>query len=98
MEDRIMRLLILAAAAMLVITGTAMAAQSDPTNIKGARHHNYRNANASIAKSSAPVSAAPVSSAPTDTAGAHDMHMKNLRDSGHNPASDVDANGYYKAN
>jgi hypothetical protein len=98
MEDRIMRLLILAAAATLVITGTAMAAQSDQTNVKGARHHNYRNANASIAKSSAPVSADPVSSAPTGTLGAHDMHMKNLRESGHNPASDVDANGYFKAN
>ena len=77
-----MRLLILAAAATLVITGTAMAAQ-----------HHHRNANASIAKSSAPVS-----SAPADTLGAHDVYMKNLHDSGHNPASDVDAAGYFKTN
>jgi len=93
-----MRLLILAAAATLVITGTAMADPSDQTNVKGARHHNYRNANASIAKSSAPVNSAPVNSGPADTLGAHDLYMKNLRDSGHNPASDVDANGYFKAN
>ena len=43
-----MRVLILAAAATLVITGTAMANESVQ------RHQHYRNANASIADSLAP--------------------------------------------
>jgi hypothetical protein len=98
-----MRLLILATAAMLVIAGTAMADELDQTNVNGARHHHYRNANASMARSSAPVGSAPVStdsgsSVPADTLSAHELHMRNLRDSGHDPASDVDANGYFKSN
>jgi hypothetical protein len=87
----IMRLVILAAAATLVITGAAMADESDQANVTGTRHHHYRNANASVARS-----AAPVSSDPVDTLNAHDLHMRNLRDSGHNPASDVDANGNFR--
>jgi hypothetical protein len=63
-----------------------------------AAQHHHRNANASIAKGSAPVSSDPVSSAPADTLGARDLYMKNLHDSGHNPASDVDAAGYFKTN
>ena len=90
-----MRLLILVAAATLVITGNATADELNQTNVKGARHQHYRNANASIARSSAPVSSDPASSVPAETLSAHDLHMKNLRDSGHNPASDVDANGNY---
>jgi hypothetical protein len=74
--------LLILAAAATLVTGTAMAAQ-----------HHHRNANASIAKSSAPVS-----SAPADTRGARDLYVKNLHDSGHNPASDVDAAGYFKTN
>ena len=98
-----MRLLVLAAAATLVIAGTALADESDQTNLNGARHHHYRNANASMARSSdplgsAPVVSDPVSSVPADTLSAHDLYMRNLRDSGHNPASDVDANGYFKGN
>src|ERR1700688_5246271 len=76
-EDHIMRLLILAAAATLVITGTAMAEESLGTNAKGAHHHHhFRDANASVADGAAPI----------DTLSAHDLHMENFRDSGYNPA------------
>jgi hypothetical protein len=81
-EDHIMRLLILAAAATLVITGTAMADESVGTNAKGAHHH-FRDANASVAEGAAPI----------DTLSAHDLHIKNLHDSGYNPASDFNAAG-----
>ena len=72
-----MRLLILAAAATLVITGTAMA--------KGAHHHHhhYRDANASVAEDSAAA----------DTLSAHKAHIKNLHDSGYNPANDFNSAG-----
>jgi hypothetical protein len=79
-----MRLLILAAAATLVITGTAMADESVGTNVKGAHHHHhYRDANASVAKDSAAA----------DTPSAHEAHIKNLHDSGYNPASDFNSAG-----
>jgi hypothetical protein len=81
-----MRLLILAAAATLVITGTAMADESVGTNAKGAHHHHYRDANASVADDSVPA----------DTLSAHDLHVKNLHDSGYNAASDVNAAGNIK--
>jgi hypothetical protein len=68
-----MRLLILAAAATLAISGTAMAAQ----------HHHHRHANAQAA--SAPVAEGGV---PADTLNAHELVLRNLHDSGHNPASD----------
>jgi hypothetical protein len=83
-EDHIMRLLILAASATLVITGTAMAEESVGTNAKGAHHHHhFRDANASVAEGAAPI----------DTLSAHDLHMENLRNSGYNPASDFNAAG-----
>jgi hypothetical protein len=79
-----MRLLILAAAATLMITGTAMAEESVRTSAKGAHHHHhFRDANASAAEGAAPI----------DTLGAHDLHMENLRDSGYNPAGDFNAAG-----
>jgi hypothetical protein len=77
-----MRLLILAAAATLVITGTAMADESVGTSVKGAHHH-YHDANASVAEDSAAA----------DTASAHGAHIKNLHDSGYNPASDFNSAG-----
>jgi hypothetical protein len=83
-----MRLLILAAAATLVLTGTAMADESAPTSAKGAKHHHYREANAS----------APEGSAPADTLSAHDARLKNLHDSGYNPAGDRDAAGNIRQN
>ncbi len=83
-----MRLLILAAAATLAITSTAMAEDSAGTNVKGARHHHYRDANASV----------PEGSAPADVLSAHDAHIQNLRDSGYNPASDRDAAGNVRTN
>jgi hypothetical protein len=81
-----MRLLILAAAATLVITGTAVADESVGTNAKGAHHHHYRDANASVADDSVPA----------DTLSAHELHVKNLHDSGYNAASDVNAAGNIK--
>jgi hypothetical protein len=78
-----MRLLILAAAATLVLTGAAMADESAQTSAKVAKHHHYREANALVAEGSAPA----------DTLSAHDARVKNLHDSGYNPASDHDAAG-----
>ena len=78
-----MRLLVLAAAVTLVITGTAMADESVGTNAKGAHHHHYRDANASVGENSTPA----------DTMSAHEAHIKNLHDSGYNPASDFNAAG-----
>jgi hypothetical protein len=89
-EDHIMRLLILVAAAALVVTGPAMADDSMQTGVKAARHQHNRNANASM-------NAAPASPATTDP-GANDMRMKNLHDSGYNPAGDRDASGNMKQN
>lgn len=82
-----MRLLILAAAATLVLTGAA-AADESVHNFKGARHHHTSDANASV----------PEGSAPADTLSAHDAHMKNLHDAGYNPAGDLDAAGNVKQN
>jgi hypothetical protein len=82
-----MRLLILAAAATLVLTGAATADES--AQIKGARHHHHTSdANASV----------PEGSAPADTLSAHDAHMKNLHDAGYNPAGDLDAAGNVRQN
>jgi hypothetical protein len=71
-----MRLLILATAATLVLTGAVSA--------KEMKHHQFRDANASMAQGSG-VSA--------DTLSAHDAHILNLRDSGYNPSGDRDAAG-----
>lgn len=78
-----MRLLALAAAATLALTATAMADDSMPASVKGAKHHHYREANASV----------PEGAAPADTLSAHDARVRNLRDSGYNPASDRDGAG-----
>ena len=77
-----MRLLILTAAATLLITGTAMA--DNPRH----HHHHYRESNAS-----APAAYEPDGSAPADTLSAHETHIKNLHDSGYNPAGDFNAAG-----
>jgi hypothetical protein len=86
-----MRLLVLATAATLVLTGTAMAQDSVQPSGKGAKHHHYREANASVARDTS--ASAAVDSAPADTLSAHDTRVKNLHDSGYNPASDRDAAG-----
>jgi hypothetical protein len=87
-EDHILRLLILTAAATLMITGAAMADESVGTNAKGSHHHHhYRDANASAEDS-----------ASADTLSAHEMHIKNLHDSGYNPASDFNAAGNVQTN
>jgi hypothetical protein len=79
-----MRRLILAAAATLVITGSAMAGESVGTHVKGAHHHHhYRDANASVAGDSSAA----------DALSAHQAHIKNLHDSGYNPASDFNSVG-----
>ena len=75
-----MRLLI---AATLALGATAMADESMQPGVKGAKHHHYREANASVA----------VDSAPADTLNAHDAYLKNLRDSGYNPSGDRDGAG-----
>ncbi len=69
-----MRLLILAAAATLAISGTAMAAQ----------HHHHHHA-AGAQANSAP---APEGATPADPLSAHELVLRNLHDSGHNPAND----------
>jgi len=53
--------------------------------VAGTRHRHYRDANASIAGGSAPANT-----------GAHRVYMKNLRDSGYNPAGDFNAAGNMK--
>ena len=81
-----MRLLILAATATFLITGAAMADESDGTSAR--HHHHYRDANASV-----PNAYVPDGSAPADTLSAHEAHIKNLHDSGYNPAGDFNAAG-----
>jgi hypothetical protein len=78
----IMRLLVLAAAATSLLLTGSAMAE-------GAKHHHhYREANASV----------PDGSAPADTLSTHDAHLKNLRDSGYNPAGDHDAAGNIRQN
>jgi hypothetical protein len=79
-----MRLLILAAAATLALTGAASANDS----VKHTKKAHFQDANASV----------PLDAAPADTMSAHDSYMKNLRDSGYNPAGDHDASGNVKSN
>jgi hypothetical protein len=54
-----------------------------------AQHHHHSAANASAAE---------VSAAPADTLGAHDAYVKNLHDSGYNPAGDRDSAGNIRQN
>jgi hypothetical protein len=68
-----MRFIILAATASLALTGTAMAAQ----------HHHHHHAGATNAP--APVADGAV---PADTLSAHELYIRNLHDSGYNPAAD----------
>jgi hypothetical protein len=51
-------------------------------------HHHHLDANAS----------APEGAAPADILGNHGAYMKNLHDSGYNPASDRDAAGNIRTN
>jgi hypothetical protein len=74
-EDHIMRSLILAAAATLVLSGTAMAAQ----------HHHHHHHAANVAAASTPV---PDGAVPADVLSAHELVIRNLHDSGYNPAAD----------
>jgi hypothetical protein len=85
-----MRVLILAAAATLIVTGAAMADDSVQSPVKGSHHHHhhYRDANASV----------PSDAAPADVLSAHESHLKNLRDSGYNPANDFTSAGVVKTN
>jgi len=56
-------------------------------SVRGTQHRHYRDANASIAEGSAP----------TDTPSQR-VYIKNLRDSGYDPAGDFDAAGNMKVN
>jgi hypothetical protein len=88
-----MRLLILAAAATLAITGAARADEPAPTDGKVVHHrHHNREANASIG---APVAEGAI---PADTLSNHDAYMKNLHDSGYNPTGDRDSSGNTRQN
>lgn len=82
-----MRLLILAAAATLAITGTAMA---DPLSTSAVHHHHHSGTTAAAAVTEG--------GAPVDTLSAHDARMKNLHDSGYNPAGDFTSAGTIKQN
>jgi hypothetical protein len=86
-----MRLLILAAAATLAITGTAMADESAPTHLSAAHHHHRHSGTTAAA-------AVTEGAAPVDTLNAHDARMKNLHDSGYNPAGDFTPAGTIKQN
>jgi hypothetical protein len=82
-----MKLLILAAAATLALTGGALASEQG----KHVKRVHYRDANASIDNAYASDGSVP-------SYGDHDFYIKNLRDSGYNPASDRDAYGNQKVN
>jgi len=86
-----MRLLILAAAASFALTGAALADESAPAHLS-ASHHHHRHSG-----TSAPAAAAE-GAAPVDTLSAHDARMKNLHDSGYNPAGDFTSAGTVKQN
>ena len=82
-----MRILILAAAATLAVTGAAMARESVHHHHHVAHHHSH-NASAPIAEGSAPA----------DTLSTHDAYMQNLHDSGYNSHGDRDAYGNVRQN
>jgi hypothetical protein len=81
-----MRILVLAAAATLALTGAAMARESVHHH-HHAMHHQYQNTAAPAGEGAA-----------ADSISAHDTYMKNLHDSGYNPHNDYDANGIIKSN
>ena len=68
----------------LVISAAAAAALFITGTAMAAQHHHHQRhiANAPAVEGSVPA----------DTLGAHELHMKNLRDSGYNPAADSPAN------
>ena len=82
-----MRLLILATAAALALTGGAMAGEQG----KHVKRVHYRDANASVDSASAADGAIP-------DYGSHDFYMKNLRDSGYNSSNNRDGFGNEKVN
>ena len=86
-----MRLLVLAAAATFALTGAAMADESAPAHPNAVHHHHRHSgttASAAVAEGAAPI----------DTLNAHDARMKNLHDSGYNPAGDFTSAGTVKQN
>jgi hypothetical protein len=78
-----MRLVVLAAVAAFAVTGAASAAH---------HHHHHSGAPAAAAAATAP------GAAPVDTLSAHDARMKNLHDSGYDPAGDLTPAGTVKQN
>jgi hypothetical protein len=87
-KDHIMKLLILAAAATLALTGGAMASEHG----KHAKHVHYRDANASA------DTGAYVADGSIAGYGSHEFYLKNLRDSGYNPSNDRDVYGNERVN
>ncbi len=82
-----MKLLIVAAAATLALTGGAMASQH-----KHVKHVHYRDANASA------DTGAVAADGTIAGYGSHEFYLKNLRDSGYNPANDRDVYGNERVN
>lgn len=86
-----MRLLVLAVAATFAITGAAMADESAPASTSAVHHHHRHSgttASAAVTEGAAPI----------DTLNAHDARLKNLHDSGYNPAGDFTPSGTVKQN
>jgi hypothetical protein len=82
-----MRLLVLASAASLIVSGAAMASQSVRTH-HISHHHFHHDTDAPAADGVFPA----------DVLGTHETYIENLRDSGYNPHSDFDAAGNIRAN
>jgi hypothetical protein len=70
-----------------VLAAAAIVVITGGTAMAAQHHHSAANA-----------SAAEVSAAPADTLSAHDAYVKNLHDSGYNPAGDRDSAGNIRQN
>jgi len=74
-------------ASKIVQPGGAGSTANSEHGVYNTQHHRYRDANASIGEGSAPADSL-----------AHEVYMKNLRDSGYKSAHDFDAAGNVKVN
>jgi hypothetical protein len=72
-----------------VLAAAAIVVITGGTAMAAQHHHHHSAANASAAE---------VSAAPADNLSAHDAYVKNLHDSGYNPAGDRDSAGNIRQN